>query len=304
MKNASLVVLLTLSSAAYAELPPVIDHSSYPASAEPVRAVATPPSTALLDASKRIEQLQAEVQQLTGKVDEQAFRIEELKKQQKTMYADFDERVQSLENKANGVDPAAADPAAVGGAEAVPAPAVEPAPAAAEPPAAPETPAPETPAPEAAAPEPVPVPATAEIPPAAPAPAPADVPSSEKLLYQQAYSELRKGHTNQSIEQFNSYLASYPGGALASNSQYWLGEAYRVNQDAEAARKAFTAVIDNYPGSAKVPDALLSLGNLEMEQQNPDKAREYLNRVIADYANTAAAQKAAKKLQKLDAVKN
>ena len=47
----------------------------------------------------RLEQLQAEVQQLTGKVDEQAYRIDELKKHQSTMYSDFDERLQSIEKK-------------------------------------------------------------------------------------------------------------------------------------------------------------------------------------------------------------
>jgi len=54
----------------------------------------------------RLEQLQAEVQKLTGKVDEQAYRIDELKKHQSTMYSDFDERLQNIENKANGTDQA------------------------------------------------------------------------------------------------------------------------------------------------------------------------------------------------------
>jgi hypothetical protein len=51
----------------------------------------------------RLEQLQAEVQQLTGKVDEQAYKIDELKKHQSTLYSDFDERLQGIENKTNGV---------------------------------------------------------------------------------------------------------------------------------------------------------------------------------------------------------
>ena len=288
MKKASLVALMSLCSAAQADLPVVIDHSSYPLNAEPIRALATPPPSSVIEANKRIEQLQAEVQQLTGKVDEQAFRIEELKKQQKTMYSDFDERLQSLENKTSGVDATGAEAAAsvdaaTTSAEETPVPAEVPAPA-----------------PEAAVPSATPV----EAPTPASTPAETDASSPEKLAYDQAYSELRKGHTNQSIEQFNAYITNYPDSSLASNAQYWLGEAYRVNQDNDAARKAFNDVIDKYPTSAKVPDALLSLGTIELEQKNVDKAREYLTRVQTDYPKTASAQKAAKKLQKLDAVKN
>ena len=52
----------------------------------------------------RLEQMQVEVQQLTGKVEEQAYHIIELKKRQKTMYSDFDDRLQGIETKATGTD--------------------------------------------------------------------------------------------------------------------------------------------------------------------------------------------------------
>ncbi|MCX7099478.1 MAG: tol-pal system protein YbgF [Methylococcales bacterium] len=291
MKKTSLALLLSACSPVFAEMPVVIDHSSYPASAAPVNPVSAPSSDAMFEAMGRIEQLQQEVQQLTGKVDEQAFRIEELKKNQKTMYSDFDERLQSIENKAASAEQPVVEPP-VDAAPAAETPAAE-APA-------PEPAAPAEPAPEAAPPTPTPAPEAAAPPPPAPAPKPeVDAPGPEKLAYQQAYSELRTGHTDQSIVQFNAYLSNYPDGVYASNSQYWLGEAFRVKQDTDAARKAFNDVIDKYPNTAKVPDALLSLGNLEMEQKNVDKAREYLNRVITDFPRTPAAQKAAKKLQKL-----
>ena len=107
-----------------------------------------------------------------------------------------------------------------------------------------------------------------------------------------------------SIEQFNAYLDKYPTGVYANNAQYWLGEAHRVNQDNDAARKAFNNVIEKYPEGAKVPDALLKLGYIEMEQKNAAKAREYLTRVTTDYPKSPAALLAAKKLLKLDEIKN
>ena len=83
-----------------------------------------------------------------------------------------------------------------------------------------------------------------------------------------------------------------------------MGEAYRVKQDNDAARKAFNGVIEKYPNGAKVPDALLKLGYLEIEQKNPAKAREYLTRITTEYPKSPAALLAEKKLLKLDEVKN
>ena len=96
MKKACLIILLSACNAVYAELPTVVDHSSYPPSATPVSPVNAPSTNTLYELMGRLEQLQAEVQQLTGKVDEQAYRIDELKKRQGTLYTDFDERLQGL----------------------------------------------------------------------------------------------------------------------------------------------------------------------------------------------------------------
>ncbi|MFZ2169578.1 MAG: tol-pal system protein YbgF [Methylococcaceae bacterium] len=293
MKKTSLVILLSACSSVYAELPPVIDHSSYPPSAAPVNPVNSPSSNTLYEMMTRLEQLQAEMQRLTGKVDEQAYRIDELKKHQSTMYSDFDERLQSIENKSSGVDqPVAENPAESAGSgdtesqgSESPVPASESAPVN----------------------QPAPKDESSQVDNQAPKPKPdvaVQASGTEKEEYQQAYNELRNGHTNESIEQFNAYLNKYPAGVYANNAQYWLGEAYRVNKDNEAARKAFNDVIEKYPNGAKVPDALLKLGYIEAEQKNFAKAREYLTRVTAEYPNTPAALLATKKLLKLDEVKN
>lgn len=278
-----LVILLCAWSCAYTNayaLPEVIDNSAYPSSAAPTNNViaATPSTNTLIEITGRLDQLQAEVQQLTGKVEEQAYQIAELKKQQKTMYADVDDRLQTIENKT--ID--TAQPADQAGAETAPEPEAPAEPAAATPSTGTGEPAAETAAP-ASKPQ-----------------ASVQVPEAEKQEYQAAYDTLRRGRTDQSIAEFNAYLEKYPTGGLANNAQYWLGEAYRVKQDSNAAQAAFNKVIDNYPGSAKVPDALLMLGKIEMEQSNPDKAREYFTRVTTDYPNSPAARLATKKLLQLN----
>ncbi|MDD5277639.1 MAG: tol-pal system protein YbgF [Methylovulum sp.] len=282
-----LVILLCAWGCVYTNayaLPEVIDNSAYPPSARPANntIAATPSTNTLIEITGRLDQLQTEVQQLTGKVEEQANTIAELKKQQKTMYADIDDRLQTIENKASDTTQPA-DPASV---ETPPESESQ----------APAEPAAATPSTETAA-EPAAETAAPENKPQASA---VQVPDAEKQEYQAAYDTLRRGHTDQSIAEFNAYLEKYPTGGLANNAQYWLGEAYRVKQDDNAARAAFNKVVDNYPGSAKVPDALLMLGKIELEQSNPDKAREYFTQVTTNYPTSPAARLAAKKLLQLN----
>jgi tol-pal system protein YbgF len=274
--KACLILLLCFCSAVHAEsLPPVVDNSMYPAG----EASAAKPSSpnAVLEMMRRLEQLQAEVQQLTGKVEEQAYLIAEMKKSQSTLYSDFDERMQNLEKKTEGVTSSAAESpqaqeSSVGSEATV-----------TEPPVA-------APAPEV---KQAPVQKQDAV----------QATGDEKQQYQQAYEALRNGHTAQAIAEFNTLLGKNPKGEYANNAQYWLGEAYRVNQDMDSARKAFNSVIENYPGSSKVPDALLKLGTIEAEQKNPVKAREYLTRVTTDFPSSTAARLAAKKLLLLDDAK-
>ena len=293
--NARIALLLCACSTACAEMPPVVDATTNPA-----LSTAKPPAAALTsdyEMMRRIEQMQAEVQQLTGKVEEQVSQIEELKKQKKTMFTDFDDRIQSIENKSGGGPPSAETPTE-------PSASIESGTGVTEP-TAPATDdstsgvqAPDNPD-EAAAP-------AAAAPALAASAQPTDtsasqVPENEKQEYQKDYDDLRNGRTAQAITGFNAFITSHPGSSYASNAQYWLGEAHRVDQDNAAARKAFNDVVATYPGSAKVPDALLKLGYIEMEEKNTTKAREYLTRVTTEFANSRAAGLAQKKLLLLDA---
>lgn len=276
-------LLLCLCGCASAEpdsLPPVIDNSSYPTSAPPTNIAPAPSSNAVYELMGRLDRMQAEMQQLTGKVEEQGNQIAELKKQQTTMYSDFDERLRGSQ----------------------PSPPAETPP---EPPAAsstPETSVADIPPPPAVPAEPataanVPAPAPT---PAAPAPkVEVKASGSEKQAYQQAYTSLRSGKTDQSIEQFKAYLSQYPTGGYADVAYYWLGEAYRVKPDVDSARQAYNTVLEKYPNSTKVAEALLKLGIIEADQKNTDKAREYLTRVTAEFPNTPAAHSAEKKLMQL-----
>jgi len=229
--------------------------------------------SAVFELLGRLEQLQLEVQQLRGMVEEQAQTIADLERKQGNMYSDLDERLQLL-----SAQPASSQAIA----------SQTPNPVVAAPPA--ET---SQSSPQAAAQAPVAQPAAvADV--AKPAPS-----ASEQDRYKEAYDTLRNGHNGQAIQMLQALLTDFPAGAYSDNAQYWLGEAYKIERDYDKSRVAFGKVVSNYPNSSKVPDALLKLGYIEIEQQNPAKARDYLTRVTTSYPGTTAAHLAAKKLAQL-----
>lgn len=230
------------------------------------------PNPEILDLVTRMEQMQSEVQQLRGMIEEQSQTISDLQRKQKNMYLDLDSRIQT----ASPAVPSAPVPSVV-------APAV----------GAVATPA--TQAPVQANPAVVaPVPAQSAV--VSPAQAPNSVANNDKDRYQQAYEALRSGQNAMAVKLFESFLTDFPSGQFADNAQYWLAEAYKVNREIEKSRAAFVKVITQYPQSAKVPDALLKLGYIEFELQNIPKCREYLTQVVNAFPGTPAANLAAKKL--------
>jgi len=286
-------------------LPPVIDNSAYPPNAAPAMAAAPAPGpsgTAVFELMARMEQMQADIQQLTGKVEEQANQIAELKKKQASMYNDFDERLQGAEGKAGGAEAAVSAPA--------------PDPMAAEAPqeqAAPPASEKQEPIDSAANLAAVAQGTAASQPTAANQPAAESAPQTiqasgtekqayqqasgtEKQAYQNAYTLLRTNRPEAASAAFKAYLLDYPNGGYAANAQYGLGEAYRLNKDNTSAQQAFADVLDKYPNTAKVPDALYMLGVIAAEQNNTGKAQEYFNRVVNEFPNAPAAHKAAKKM--------
>ena len=88
-------VIVLLSGAASAALPPVVDGTGRVTSS----AVTAPaaPASSMLGLYNRLEQLQNEVQQLRGQVEEQTYLIDSLKKRQRDLYLDTDRRLQELE---------------------------------------------------------------------------------------------------------------------------------------------------------------------------------------------------------------
>ncbi|CAI8977507.1 Cell division coordinator CpoB [Methylocaldum szegediense] len=216
----------------------------------------------LMEMYKRIEQLQAEVLKLRGENEELAHQLEELKKQQQTMYMDLDQRMQGLSAGVSGAPQAPVDQSAL-----------------------PEDAAPEDPTVSQAA--------------AQPAPALAGDPGNRQAAYQKAFNTLKEGKYPEAIKEFKNFIAAYPTGDYADNAHYWLAETYYVSRDFNASRDMFRKLIKDFPQSPKVPDALLKIGFIEYETGQKANAKELLTEVIKRYPDSSAAKLAEKRLDKL-----
>ncbi len=271
MKNYGFLIVLGVSVAQAQSrvLPPVIDNSLYPNNTQ--MAPNAPSSNVVYEVLGRMEQMQQELQMLRGTVEEQAQMIQDLQNRQNNIYADLDQRIQKLQSVAlnaagqNGLtDTSVSDPAQ-----------------------------------QQVVNYPVPDVGSSQTTSEYHETASVMTPSDEKERYNTAYQLLMNGHNSKAIEAFNELIQQFPTGEYADNAQYWLGEAYKIINDNQAAKQAFLMVVQNYVNSPKIPDALYKLGLIEYEQKNMAAARDYFVRVKESYSDSGAAHLAGRKLQEM-----
>ena len=261
----SLVFALPL--AAVAEVP-VVDGgsaSSYPpvgygTSGAYAGAGAAAPVSAQGELFMQLQQMQQDIAQLRGLVEEQQNEIARLKQESQARYQDLDSRLQ-------------------GGAAGAPqAPAQNsPADGAINAAGTPSAPAQQAPA------------ASNE---------PAD-PAKEKLYYDAAFDLIKAKDFAKASQAFEGFLRKFPQSQYAGNAQYWLGEVNLAQGNLQGAGKAFAQVAASYPTHAKVPDSLFKLADVEQRLGNTDRAKGILQQLIAQYPGSSAAQLAQRDLQRL-----
>jgi tol-pal system protein YbgF len=71
---------------------------------------------------------------------------------------------------------------------------------------------------------------------------------------------------------FQDYLKRYPNDRMAGEAQFWLGESMFQRQSYQSAAEAFVTLTKNYGSSPKLPDALLRLGQSLAALQQKDLA--------------------------------
>ena len=131
------------------------------------------------------------------------------------------------------------------------------------------------------------------------APAPGGNPVGEQASYDAAFNALKGADYPRAITQFKSFLGEYPGSPLASNAQYWLGEAYYVTREYNDAIVAFRKVTTGWPDSRKAPDALVKIGFTQAALNRNGEARATLEEVVRRFPGSDAASLASDRLKRL-----
>lgn len=215
----------------------------------------------------KINQLQQEVRELRGLVEQQQHEIESLKARQRDQYLDLDRRLQERTGGPPAQVPdasAAEEGGAVRGGGGT---------------GERDDISPGRDRDTASGPRPV-----------------ADE-AGRQRAYDAAFTLLRDGRYADAAEGFREFLEQYPDGPLADNAQYWLGESYYVTGNFDIAQNAFQQVLNRFPDSPKVPDAHLKLGFCYYELEQWDQARSTLDEVTQAYPDSAVARLAQNRLR-------
>lgn len=207
-----------------------LNRAVYKGEAPPPVAFDTSAGTANLEV--RLQQLESQIRDLTGRIEQQGYDIEQLKNQ-----------MEMVREAARSAPPQ----------QQPPSPYVDPYPAQPQPP---------SPAPTGMD-EGYDPPQTFNEDPAPPMgiktanPALSNDPAGQ---YEQAFAYLKAGDYGAAEQGFQSFLDKNPGHALSANAIYWLGESYYVRGQFDKASKVFAEAYQKYPGGPKGADNLLKLG--------------------------------------------
>jgi tol-pal system protein YbgF len=237
------------------------------------------------DLGARLDQLQMDVQNLTGRFEESKYFAQKTFGETKTLKEsyqgkldDLDKRIAALNKNLEGFEkkPAVQETkAGKAGEEGEGEKTAVGSPTKAEPPKA--QPEAKT-APEKAGKKPVAAPEEA---------------------YNKASELFKKGDIAGAKGEFKRFLEVYPKSKLAENAHYWLGECYFSEKKYDEAILEFDEVIKNYPKGNKVPDALFRQGMAFLEMKDTTNAKLIFKEVIKRFPKSDQAKRATKKLKEI-----
>jgi len=250
----------------------------------------------------QVQELQDELRELRGRMEEQERELDNLKKRQRDQYLDLDQRISDVSGAAPGGQAPTAGDDSTGTA---PVPEQAEAQSGERPEVSPEAPSEARSeggfedVPEVRAPMEQPSETTSIGQPGAESAVVAAPSEAEKEAYDKAFQAMKELRYADAAEDFQSFLDQYPNSEYADNAVYWLGESYYVTRNYDIALEAFERLMHDYPDSPKVPDALLKIGYTHYELKQWDKARAALLQVQQDYPDTTLARLAESRLRSM-----
>ncbi len=251
--------------------------------------------------SDRIQSLETQIQQLTGRTEELDYRSTQMQRRLDKLVEDIDFRLTAIE-KGTAASPAATPPTAGVPPVAAAAPVLTPPPG--QPPAEasrtsdPNTPAkPEgflgtmrvapggqvsgvTQAPNATQPTPAPPRTATRL--------QGNTPAEQ---YNYAFRLLNQGDYAEAEGAFTEFLRLHADDPLAGNAQYWLAETFYVRKDYEKAAASFLTGYQKYPKGTKAPDSLVKLAKTLNDLNQKPEACAVFSQFNKDFPAASASLK-------------
>jgi tol-pal system protein YbgF len=107
------------------------------------------------------------------------------------------------------------------------------------------------------------------------------------MMYENAFSQLKSGQYDAAEQGFQQFLSANPNHSLAGNAKYWLGESFYARGQYDKASRTFAEAYQQYPKSPKAPDNLLKLGMSLAGEGKKDDACIALGQIEKEFATTA-----------------
>lgn len=234
------------------------------------------------DLIQKNQQLENQIRELRGKIEEQENTIDQLSKELKNRYTDLDQRLELLNQK---LDPESSEqtaptenaPATNGNAPTNIAPTDT------------NTTNPQTVAPPIPAPQP-----TTESPaqPSTSSTNSSDPIALEKAAYTIALDAYKKGGAKQAIAPMQNFIKNNPNSIYTGNAYFWLAE-FNLAIDPpnyNEAKKNYEIVAAKFPNSSKAPRALYQLYSIAKDvNKNTQTANVYKNKLLTTYPKSEEA---------------
>ncbi len=123
--------------------------------------------------------------------------------------------------------------------------------------------------------------------------------SQELGAYRAAYAKWRAGDFTACIDQFQTFVKTYPSSDFADDATYGMGECYFQKDNFRWAVLRFDDVATNYPGGNKAADALYRQGEALIEMGHRKAASNAFEKLLRDYPGSARAPEARDQLKLL-----
>lgn len=102
-------------------------------------------------------------------------------------------------------------------------------------------------------------------------------------LFQLARDQLLRGSNAAARTAFDDLLTRYPRADIAADAQFYVGEAYAGEGNAEAADSVYALVVRRYPSSARAATALYKRATAAQASGSSSRARQLFNEIIRKY---------------------